>query len=152
MTRYLTTQEVLHLHKRTIERTGGRPGVRDVRLLEATLERPRAMTGGAEIYPTLPAKGAVLVYSLVANHLFVDGNTRLGFACLDAFLRLNGFRVKAEPEDAQNMLVQVSQDAMSIGLIGEWIEAHMEPLAPPKPKSTRRTPTRRVTITSPDFT
>ena len=42
MTDYLTVIEVLAIHADQIDRYGGAPGVRDMRLLEAALFRPDA--------------------------------------------------------------------------------------------------------------
>jgi death-on-curing protein len=43
---------------------------------------------GQELYPTLFDKAAVLGYSLINNHPFVDGNKRLAFEAMDITLRL----------------------------------------------------------------
>lgn len=153
MIRYLTSPEVLYLHQRTIERTGGRPGVRDANLLEAILNRPRATFGGAEVHPTLAAKAAVLMYSLVLNHLFVDGNKRTGLLCAEVFLRLNGMRLQASPEDLHQFVLAVASDSLTIEQIGGWIEQHLQPLSAPtrrtQPSGAQARVRRRVTITRP---
>lgn len=154
MIRYLTIQEVLYLHQRVIERTGGSPGVRDAVLLEAALNRPRAVFGGAEVYPTLALKGAVLIYSLVSNHLFVDGNKRMGLQCLDLFLRLNGSRLTAAPEARCQFLSDVAADALSLEEIGGWIDANSGAARQTASRSLRpraRT-TRRLALTNPSPT
>ena len=57
---YLSLTEVLLLHARLIQQTGGAEGVRDVALLESAVARPQAMFGGVDLYPELWDKAATL--------------------------------------------------------------------------------------------
>ncbi len=45
---------------------------------------------GTELYPSLEEKAATLLYLIVKNHSFVDGNKRIGAACFLYFLHRNG--------------------------------------------------------------
>ncbi len=45
--------------------------------------------GGQELYPTLEEKAAILLYLLVKNHSFVDGNKRIAASCFLYFLDRN---------------------------------------------------------------
>lgn len=45
--------------------------------------------GGEDCYPTLEEKAAMLLYMLVKNHSFTDGNKRIGAACFIHFLDRN---------------------------------------------------------------
>ena len=46
--------------------------------------------GGKDLYPTLEEKAATLLYLVVKNHAFVDGNKRIAAACFLYFLEKNG--------------------------------------------------------------
>jgi prophage maintenance system killer protein len=46
--------------------------------------------GGEELYRSLEEKAAMLLYLIVKNHCFVDGNKRIGAACFLHFLYKNG--------------------------------------------------------------
>ena len=46
--------------------------------------------GGQECYPSLEEKATMLLYFLVKNHSFTDGNKRIGAACFLYFLDKNG--------------------------------------------------------------
>lgn len=50
--------------------------------------------GGQECYPSLEEKAAMLLYFLVKNHSFTDGNKRIGAACFLYFLDKNGILYK----------------------------------------------------------
>ena len=51
--RWLQLAEVLELHRRLIDQSGGTPGIRDLGLLEASLAQPRQTFGGIDLYPEL---------------------------------------------------------------------------------------------------
>jgi death-on-curing protein len=78
----LTLEQVLILHKRIIEQSGGSIGIRDKGILESALAQPYMSYGGQELYPTLIKKVAALGFSLINNHPFVDGNKPIGHAAI----------------------------------------------------------------------
>lgn len=45
---------------------------------------------GVELYPTLEEKASMLLYLIVKNHSFADGNKRIGASCFLYFLSKNG--------------------------------------------------------------
>jgi len=97
---YIHVDDVLAIHADQIERYGGSQGLRDPGLLEAALFRPQ--TG---YYPSLVDEAAALWESLSQNHPFVDGNKRTAFAATYAFLFINGLRIVARDEDAQEFVL-----------------------------------------------
>lgn len=74
MTEYLSLATVLELHEELIVVTGGGPGLRDGSGLESAVANPSRSFGGRDLYPTLIDKAGILLWSLVQNHPFVDGN------------------------------------------------------------------------------
>lgn len=52
--------------------------------------------GGEELYPGLEAKAAHLLYFLIKNHCFVDGNKRIAAALFLWFLERNGALLKTD--------------------------------------------------------
>ena len=97
---YLTRDEAVAIHQGLIERFGGLDGIRDLGLLESALYRPR--TG---YYQDLAEMAAALFESLLMNHAFIDGNKRVAFFATDIFLRLNGWKLKVEPDTAHEFLI-----------------------------------------------
>lgn len=88
----LTEQQVLSVHSRMIEMTGGSDGVRDKSLLDSALNVPFQTFDGKDIYPALLSKAAVMCRSIFSNHPFVDGNKRTGIHVM-----LIGHLSKSEP-------------------------------------------------------
>ncbi|MFO7783869.1 MAG: type II toxin-antitoxin system death-on-curing family toxin [Thermodesulfobacteriota bacterium] len=97
---YLTRDEAVAIHQGLIDRFGGLEGVRDLGLLESALYRPR--TG---YYQDLAEMAAALFESLLMNHAFIDGNKRVAFFATDIFLRLNGWKLRVEPNAAHEFLI-----------------------------------------------
>jgi prophage maintenance system killer protein len=63
-----------------LERDGG---------FESAINQIRQGFGEKEFYPSLEEKAAMLLYLVVKNHAFVDGNKRIAAACFLLFLERN---------------------------------------------------------------
>ncbi|KRB76969.1 death-on-curing protein [Nocardioides sp. Root190] len=106
--RLLTLDDVLHIARRTL----GAVEIRDIGLLESAVARPATSVFGDDAYPLLHNKAAALVHSLARNHALVDGNKRLAFASLFAFLGLNGERVVLDEDDAYQLIVDIASGVL----------------------------------------
>ena len=127
--RYLSLAEVLELYRRVMAQTGGALGLRDLGALESAVGQPRQTFGGADLYPTLMAKAAVLGFGLIANHPFVDGNKRTGHAALETFLILNGMQLNAAVDEAEREILAVAAGQRTREQFQDWLERHVVPLA-----------------------
>lgn len=74
-------------------------------LLESALYRPQ--TG---YYEDLPGMAAALFEILQMNHPFADGNKRVAFFATDVFLRLNGWRLRVDPDEAHAHLIELLEE------------------------------------------
>ena len=118
---FLSLDEVLAIHDRLIEKFGGPPGVRDKGLLESALFRPQ--TG---YYEDLAEMAAALFESLIMNHAFIDGNKRIAFFSTDVFLRLNGWKLSVEVEEAHNFIIGLlERKDCKVGNLLPWIRKHL---------------------------
>jgi death-on-curing protein len=130
---YLTVEEVLLLHARLIQRTGGSGRVRDMGLLESALARPQATFGGEDLYPGLWDKAAALMHSLVKNHPFVDGNKRTALTATGLFLELNGYTLTASNEEALDWVRQAAVGEIAVESMAAWLESHCRAVEPRTP-------------------
>ncbi len=55
----------------------------------SSINQIRQSFDGVELYPSMEEKAANLLYFIVKNHSFVDGNKRIGAACFLYFLQKN---------------------------------------------------------------
>ena len=125
MTTYLTPVEVVVMQRVLVERYGGRHGLRDAGALESALYRPQSGH-----YEDAVWEAAALFESLAMNHPFVDGNKRIAFACVDVFLRLNGFRLRAKPASALKWMTgHLDAGTFALAAIEPWLRRHARPVA-----------------------
>ena len=122
--RWLTLAEVLDLHRRLIEQSGGRAGLRDIGLLEASLAQPRQTFGGADLYPGVVAKAAALGFSLIQNHPFIDGNKRVGHAAMEVSLLLNGVELVATADESESVVLAFASGELDRAVFMAWAPAH----------------------------
>ena len=93
---FLSLANVLALHERIIQQSGGSLGIRNQEVVSSALVQPFATFDGQELYPSLVDKAALAGYLLICNHPFVDGNKRIGHAVMEVLLVLNGFEIAAD--------------------------------------------------------
>lgn len=122
--RYLTLEEVLYLHHEAIRRFGGHPGIADLGLVQSAVRRPQLTFDGKDLYPSVSAKAAALVESLVQNHGFVDGNKRVGAYALGLFLAMNGRRLRVRGLALSDFILDVAQRKLTRREIERWIRRH----------------------------
>lgn len=103
MTTYLSLEDLLIL----CEELGGFQ-VRDVGLLDSAAHRPASSLFGADAYPDLHTKAAVLLESIVRNHPLLDGNKRLGWVAVVVFYGLNGVVIDAPEDPAYDLVVGIA--------------------------------------------
>lgn len=125
---YLTPAEVLLLHARLVQRTGGSGGVRDMGLLESALGRPQATFDQSDLYPGLWLKAAALMHSLVKNHPFVDGNKRTALTATAVFLELNVCSLTAGNQEVLVFTRWVAVGTVELAAMAAWLKAHSRPL------------------------
>ncbi len=117
---YLSVEQVLFLHDRLIEETGGEHGVRDLGGLQSALACPRAAFGETEFYPDIMTKAALLMDGLTRNHAFIDGNKRISISTAVLFLEANGYRLTATNPELEEFPIYVTTMKPSIEEIADW--------------------------------
>ena len=124
---YLTFAEVLLIHARLIQRTGGRDGVRDAGLVESAVARPQATFGETDLYLDVWSKAAALMHSLIRNHPFVDGNKRTALTAVAIFLELNGHPLTASNNEVLAFTQRAAAGGMEVAEMAEWLKGHTRP-------------------------
>ena len=127
--RYLTLPEVLELYHQIMAQSGGKEGIRDLNALESALAQPRLTFEGQELYPSLAGKAAALGYALIRNHPFLDGNKRIGHAAMEVFLVLNGFDIRADIDEQEDVVMKVASGELSREALATWLQEHLVPIS-----------------------
>ena len=95
----LNKDQVIWLHKKLLDATGGLDGTRDEAMLDSALSVAFQTFDDVELYPSTAAKIARIAYGLVCNHPFIDGNKRIGTYAMMVLLELNHIEVDFTDDD-----------------------------------------------------
>jgi len=122
MKKYLTVEEVIFVQKELIKEFGGGHGIRDRKSLEAAVMRPQ--TG---YYKNIFDEAAALMESLAMNHSFIDGNKRISFFATDIFLRMNGYYISCESEEAKHFFINnLEGNTFRFEIIKAWLKERIK--------------------------
>ena len=124
MTKYLEPAEILIIHSRIIEKTGGAHGVRDVGLFISLAHRPKTAVFGKEAFPGIWKKAAVYFESLAQYHVFVDGNKRTALAVSSRFLYMNGYVLAVSNKEMEKFALEVANKKHDLNAISSWLKKH----------------------------
>ncbi len=123
----LAVFQILELHRRLIEESGGSSGVRDFGALVSALAQPEMTFEGKDLYPTLADKASALAHSICMNHSFIDGNKRVAHAAMEIFLILNGFELKASVDEQERLFLDLASGNVSRGQLANWLQSKVAP-------------------------
>lgn len=124
--RYVSGEEILVLHARILDATGGAHGVRDMHLLISLLEKPKMRFDGKELYAGIFRKAAVCLEALATYHVFIDGNKRTALAVTARFLFVNGYTLVATNNKVERFVLGVALKKHDQKAIAKWLEKHSE--------------------------
>jgi len=117
--KWFTYDQAIAAHSIQLRRFGGAPGLRDEGGLRSALERP--INKWHYESAALPELAAAYAFALAKNHAFVDGNKRIAFIAMVAFLRKNGVPFKPDQAQATAMILAVASGEVSEENLTRWI-------------------------------
>jgi death-on-curing protein len=125
---YPTYDEVIALHVALMRRMGERYyGVAAENLLASALARPRR---AAEYeHADLFRQAAHLVWGLLKNHPFRQGNKRTAVTVCLSFLYRNGQRIVTSQDEVIALGYGIEDDSWDIDRVEEWLRRHAVPRA-----------------------
>jgi len=119
---WLDAQVMLAVHEEQLAEHGGGRGVRDERLFESAMQRPRHLADYGQ--PDASALAAAYGYGLARNHPFVDGNKRAAFVAMELFLVLNGWELMADDAQCVITMLAVAAGHLSEEEFTQWVRQH----------------------------
>lgn len=120
-TRYVTVADVVHINESIV----GPDHLRDFGLLESAVMRPQQTVGGRDAYPTIHAKNAALIHSLIRNHPFVDGNKRTAVLSAIVAYGLNGYLFIANDDDVIDLATEIAEGYASTEQVEGRLMSHV---------------------------
>ena len=120
----ITYDDVIRIHKQSIDLYGGLDGIRDKGRIESSINTMYQTIFGEEAYPELTDKSTTLATGIVMGHPFLDGNKRTGVSIMISFLEMNGYSLETTNEDLIELGLEIAQSHYSKEQIKSWIESY----------------------------
>lgn len=120
----LTLNEIIYLHEKLLNRTGGMTGIRDFGMLESAVYSVIQCFEGQEFYPTPYERAARLAFAIIKNHPFHDGNKRIGILVLLMTLKLNHITIQYTQQELILLGLSIADGTLNYSEILDWIKIH----------------------------
>jgi death-on-curing protein len=111
---------VAAIHSEQIAAHGGDEGLYDAGLIASALARPRNSALYAKV--AVFDLAASYAFGIVRNNPFVDGNKRTAFLTAYVFLKLNGYRLKADEVSVVDMMLSLADGSLSEKEFSIWLK------------------------------
>lgn len=112
------------IHADMIITHGGLPGVREESRLESALVRPRQRFA-YEPSCDLASLAATYAHGVAQNHPYIDGNKRVAFVVMAAFLGINGFNVVTDEADVVATMTALAAGELEEAPLAEWVRGRI---------------------------
>lgn len=122
---WISAEDILLIHSRVIEGSGGLDGLRDRNGLEAAIAAPMQTFDGQELYPSDIEKIARLGFGLASNHAFVDGNKRISAMMTQLLLKWNGYNLTLRTGELADMFIAIADGTAKEKDLLDWVYAHL---------------------------
>lgn len=118
---HLTEEELLKIHEELADdfQSHGDPisprGVKDQELLNSALFHPQTAYAGKNKYSSIEGAAAALMYSLICNHSFHNGNKRTALVAFLVFLEKHGRCMTCKDNELFKIAVQIADHKICSG-------------------------------------
>jgi death-on-curing protein len=123
---YLTLEDILGIRDQIGAAYNDHFEIMSFNGLMSALAAPQRSAFGAEVFPTLAQKAGALVYALVQNHPFWDGNKRIGAAALQQFLKRNGAMLAVSDAELEAFTTAIARGALRDDAIAVWVGSQIK--------------------------
>ena len=120
----INVEQLLELHSRIVDKTGGADGLRDRGALESAVNRPYATFDGLDLFPTAFTKAAAILESVLINHPFIDGNKRTGWVLMRSLLLSESIEIRTEENKKYDFTIKIAEGKLNTDQISAWISSN----------------------------
>jgi death-on-curing protein len=117
--RWLTKDLILAIHDEQLAEHDGRPGIRDLGLLESALARP--LNGASHAEVTVFDLAAAYAFGIVRNHPFVDGNKRVALLAAALFLIEHDVEIGASDDAIVTSMLSLADGSLDEEGFALWL-------------------------------
>lgn len=122
---WLTKEQLVMLHGKIMQATGGLDGLRDDSLLQSALLSPMQTYDGTELFPSLIDKAARLACGLTQNHPFIDGNKRIGAHAMLVVLALNDISLNYTQNELSDVFLRLAAGQIDFDYLRDWVNSRL---------------------------
>jgi death-on-curing protein len=126
---YIVLDDILNIRDRVAQAYAERFEIMSPNGLMSALAAPRRSAFGDELFPTLAEKAGALVFALVQNHPFWDGNKRIAAAALRLFVARNQARLAADDQELRLFTTGIACGALRDQALAVWVSERIEDCA-----------------------
>ena len=123
---FVNTKHVKQLHSAIVSDSGGSDGLRDLGLLESAIASQWQTVFVKDAYESLSEKCAALMFFIIKNHAFVDGNKRTGTLAAIMLLAYNDYKLVATKRDIVKTAIGVATGNVSLNDLSQWFIERIE--------------------------
>lgn len=122
---WIDGEVALAAHRAQLAEHGGSDGVRDLRLFESAMARPRNLAA----YEDVDAAGLAASYAfgLARNHPFVDGNERTAAVVSETFLVVNVLALNATDAEIVVTFLALAAGELTEEALADWFRERIVP-------------------------
>lgn len=128
--KYIVPRDIMKTHDEIIERFGGTKGVINAGAVDFITDSVLSRFNKEPLEESVVKKASLLLFELISQHAFIDGNKRIGFAVCEEFLNANGWMMRFTTEEAEKLAFGIGKGEASKSSIEKWIKAHTERIKP----------------------
>lgn len=121
--KFLSIDQVVYLHEKSIRNFGGKPGIRDFALLNSAINIPQSTFSGKFLCINVYEMAAAYLFHLTKNHPFFDGNKRVGVLAAIVFLEINSYIIDFNPGELRDLGLAVACSKISKKEISEILKS-----------------------------
>lgn len=106
---FFSIEQILELHRVSIEMEGGKDGIRDQAVLESTVMAPQATFDGDYLHHSIQEIAAAYLYYICQNHPCFDGNKRTAVRAALVYLHIHHIHLDLETDTFEHFILSVAQ-------------------------------------------
>lgn len=120
MFNFLQTGEVIDLYNLSIKRFGGLKGIRDLKLLESSVNQVPLIYKISKC--SIEELAAYYCYLIIKNHPFIDGNKRAGLLTSLVFLQKNNYKFDYDNNELFNIILDIASSSKNVSELADFFK------------------------------
>lgn len=110
----LTTKQIIEIHDRIIKKYGGTGGILNEGTLDLLVYR---VNQANDVF----RQAALILYTIAAQHPFIDANKRTALVTAENVLRDAGYYLNADDDEIVDFMQKIAEYKCTVKTIEKWV-------------------------------